>query len=121
MAIVTALVALIISILSGLGVGSGGLMVIYLALFTDTPQLAAQGINLLFFICSAGASLPIHLLSRKIFGTAVITMSLFGALGAVAGSLLSGVIDETILRKIFGLLLIASGILALKGSFVSKK
>ena len=39
---ISSIAALIISALSGMGVGGGGLFVIYLALLTDTPQLAAQ-------------------------------------------------------------------------------
>ena len=50
---VSFIVALITSVLSGLGIGGGGLLVIYLAFFTDTPQITAQGINLLFFIFSS--------------------------------------------------------------------
>jgi len=121
MAIFTAFASFVISILSGLGVGSGGLMVIYLSLFTDTPQLAAQGINLVFFIFSAGASLPIHLLRRRIFTTAVIVMSIFGAIGAVSGAILSGFIDESILRKIFGAMLTSSGLLSLRRSLYPQK
>ena len=57
----------VFAVLSGLGVGGGGLLVIYLALFTDVAQLSAQGINLLFFIFSCGASMLVHLSKRKIF------------------------------------------------------
>ena len=45
--------AFLLSALSGMGVGGGGLFVIYLAFATDMPQLSAQGANLLFFLCSA--------------------------------------------------------------------
>lgn len=117
MALITFFAAFVISLLTGLGVGSGGLMVIYLALFTDTPQLAAQGINLLFFIFSAGASLPLHLLRRKILTAPVMILTLFGIFGAILGSLLSDAINESLLRKIFGAMLAVSGVLSLKSSF----
>ena len=35
-----------IAVLSGMGVGGGGLFVLYLAFFTDLPQAVAQGNNL---------------------------------------------------------------------------
>ena len=117
MVLVTFFAAFLISILTGLGVGSGGLMVIYLALFTDTPQLAAQGINLLFFIFSAGASLPLHLLRRKILTSPVLILTFFGVFGAILGSLLSNAIDESLLRKIFGAMLAVSGVLSFRNSF----
>jgi uncharacterized membrane protein YfcA len=47
------IVSFVLAALSGIGVGGGGLFVIFLAIFTDTPQLIAQGMNLLFFIFSA--------------------------------------------------------------------
>ena len=119
MALITFFAAFAISILTGLGVGSGGLMVIYLALFTDTPQLMAQGINLLFFIFSAGASLPFHLLRRKILTSPVMILAFFGIFGAILGSILSNAIDESLLRKIFGAMLAVSGILSLRNSFAA--
>ena len=42
--------------LAGMGIGSGGLLVLYLTLIRGTPQLSAQGFNLLFFLFSSGAS-----------------------------------------------------------------
>lgn len=121
MVIITLIAALVIAVLSGLGVGGGGLFVIYLALFTDTPQLAAQGINLLFFLFSAGSSVIVHLSRRQIFGGAVAIMALSGILGAVLGCLLSAHIDEGLLRKIFGGMLAVSGIISLRGLNVSKE
>ncbi|MBR2388602.1 MAG: sulfite exporter TauE/SafE family protein [Clostridia bacterium] len=113
MKIISIIVAFIISVLSGLGVGGGGLFVIYLALFTNTPQLTVQGINLAFFLFSASASLVIHLQKRRIFFLAVCIMSLFGIAGAIAGSFLSSKIDESLLRKAFGVMLVLSGSISL--------
>ena len=45
-----ALVPLLIATLSGLGVGSAGLLVAFLTLCEGMPQLEAQGQNLLFFL-----------------------------------------------------------------------
>lgn len=104
----------LIAALSGMGVGGGGLFVIYLALWTDTPQLAAQGMNLLFFLFSAGASITVHLQQRKIYFVAVGLMAAAGIVGALLGARLSTVVDQVLLRRIFGTLLIISGIFALQ-------
>ena len=109
MLITSLIVAFVISVLSGLGVGGGGLFVIYLALFTDTPQLTIQGINLAFFLFSASASLIVHLTKRKIFFLAVIVMSFFGVIGALGGSVLSRYVGQDLLRKAFGIMLIFTG------------
>ncbi|MEE0930959.1 MAG: hypothetical protein UIM53_08165 [Acutalibacteraceae bacterium] len=37
-------------LLGSMGMGGGGILVIFLSLCTDIPQANAQGINLLFFI-----------------------------------------------------------------------
>ncbi len=114
MVLLSVMAAFIISLLSGLGVGGGGLFLVYLTLFEGTPQLEAQGVNLLFFLFSAGASLPVHLLRRKIFTFALGIMIISGVAGALIGSYLSGVIDESILRKIFGAMLTVAGLFSLK-------
>ena len=103
---VTMAVFFAFAVLSGLGVGGGGLLMIYLALFTEVGQLAAQGINLLFFLFSSGTSILVHLTKRKIFFSAGALMSLTGVTGALVGSFLSGMIDQYLLRKIFGAMLI---------------
>jgi hypothetical protein len=51
-----------VAILSGLGVGSAGLLVVYLTAIEHQAQLTAQGLNLLFFLFSSGAALTVHLL-----------------------------------------------------------
>lgn len=121
MTILIASGAFIVSLLSGLGIGGGGLFIVYLALFTDTPQLAAQGLNLLFFLFSAGASLPVHLTKRKIFTGAIGIMIITGALGALFGAYLSSHIDESVLRKMFGALLCISGLISFMKLIKAKK
>ncbi|MBQ7383400.1 MAG: sulfite exporter TauE/SafE family protein [Clostridia bacterium] len=119
--IFTLISSFLIAVLSGMGVGGGGLFVVFLALFTDTPQITAQGINLLFFIFSSGSAVCIHLSKRQILGTAVLTMAAFGVAGAILGSLLSSVINEAILRKLFGIMLVISGIFSLMRESSPKK
>ena len=106
--------ALLISALSGMGVGGGGLFMLYLTLFTDTPQLSAQGINLLFFLFSAGSSTLIHLQRRQILFGAVAIMAAAGIGGSLLGVALAGFLPQVLLRRIFGVMLVISGILALK-------
>ena len=112
--IFTVIASFILAALSGMGVGGGGLFVVFLALFSDLPQITIQGINLLFFIFSAGAAVLVHLSRRKLFGKAVLTMTLFGILGAIAGSALTGVLPASLLRRLFGVMLVATGVLGVR-------
>ena len=107
-------IAAIISALSGMGVGGGGLFTVYLAIFSNTPQLAAQGMNLLFFLFSAGSSMAVHLRQRKLFPKVILIMALSGVVGSLIGTALAQRIDPSMLRKIFGGMLTVSGILALQ-------
>lgn len=106
-----------VAVLSGLGVGGGGLFVIYLALFTDTPQLAAQGMNLLFFLFSSSASVTVHLTKRTLYPTLILLLAVTGLVGAFFGSALASYISGSLLRKIFGAMLVTTGIVALKREF----
>lgn len=101
--------ALGIALLSGMGVGSGGLLVIYLTLVRDTPQLTAQGLNLLFYLVSAAASLPLHAARRRLFPAIILPLAAGGLCGAWIGSAVAPALDPTLLRRLFGGMLILSG------------
>ena len=103
----------IIALLSGMGIGSGGLLVIYLTVMTDVEQLAAQGANLLFFLFSSGAALLYNIRKRNIYWSAVLFLSVIGILGALFGSFVAGIIPTGILQKLFGTMLTVSGIVTL--------
>lgn len=97
-------------ILSGMGLGGGGILIIYLSLFTDTKQLTAQGINLLFFIPIGFLALVIYSIKKQIKWKAVIKFIIWGLLGSVSGLYLTNFLGGKITGKIFGVLLIALGI-----------
>ena len=109
-----AIASFIIALLSGMGVGSGGLLVIYLTLIEGIPQLTAQGINLLFFLFAAASSLLLHVTQRRIYIGAVLILSLGGIIGSLAGSYLAANLPAALLGKIFGVTLVISGVLSLR-------
>jgi uncharacterized membrane protein YfcA len=113
--------AFLIAALAGLGVGSGGLLVVYLVLIKGLEQLPAQGMNLAFFIFAAGAALIIHFKKRKMDFYTLAVMILFGVIGSLIGTKLSGIIDPTILRKIFGGVFTAAGIYTFFSSIGKEK
>lgn len=115
MIIINMTAAALIACLAGLGIGGGGLLVIYLTLVLKTEQLTAQGINLIFFIFSALASLCIHFKKRRINIRTVALLAITGIAGSVLGSYISHNIEVEILRKIFGGLLIFSGVTVFLG------
>ena len=102
---------ILVAALAGLGVGGGGLLVIYLAMIKNMAQVEAQGLNLLFFVTAGAASLLIHVKKRRLDYKIIILIIICGSLGAVGGSLLANFIGGAIIKKIFGGFLIASGII----------
>ena len=111
----SAAVSLFIAILSGLGVGSGGLFVIWLTMIEGVGSVEARGLNLLFFVFSATSALLFHLIRKRIRVRTVFYLSIFGAIGTLVGSLLGNTIDPTLLRRIFGAMLVLSGFYTLFG------
>ena len=107
------LVALFIGALAGLGVGSGGLLILYLTAADGMDQLAAQGTNLAFFVFALGAALLVHLRRRELSLPVLCVLVLFGTVGAALGSFTAGVIDTAWLRRALGALLLVMGAISL--------
>ena len=102
-------VAFFIAILSGLGVGSGGLLVIWLTMAQGMDAINARGLNLLFFIFSGSAALIFHILRKRLRYKLVIFMAIFACVGTAVGSYVGAYISSAHLRKFFGAMLIISG------------
>ena len=108
--ILTLMVGSVLGFLAGLGVGGGSLLLLWLTLIVQLEPPEARIINLLFFLPSA----VITCLFRWKQGTLVIKNILpaiiGGCGGAVLGSFAADYLPVSILRKLFGMLLLATGI-----------
>ena len=97
-------------VLSGFGVGGGTLLLIYMTVFAGVPQTLAQGINLLFFLPAAAASLPSHIkngyIERSVLMPAILTGLVCAGLAAWAATAL----DVALLRRLFGGFLLYTGV-----------
>jgi len=108
-------------ILSAWGVGGGTLLLLIMTLFLGVDQVTAQGINLLYFLPTAGAALLFHrknnLLDKQVIRHAVPA----GVLSAAAAAWLATAVDTAFLRKPFGLFLLITGIGMLRQKKGQKK
>ncbi len=108
-------------ILAGMGVGGGGLLVIYLTMFDGVEQRTAQGANLFFFLFASGAAMLYHINKRKINVMFVMICFVFGSAFAVLGSHLAALVHPELLRRIFGAMLILAGGVSLWKTVFAKR
>lgn len=105
-------------IIGAMGFGGGGILILYLTLYRNIPQLNAQGINLIFFIPSAVLAIIMHTRNHLIDWKIAVKYILYGLIGVAIGYLALKFIDEKIIAKIFSVILILTG---LKELFSKKK
>lgn len=104
------IIGTILGFLSGIGVGGGSLLILWLTLVLGLSPESVRGINLLFFLpCAAGASIfriRRGTLSLRLLLPAIAS----GCIFAAVFSFLSSRFPVLILRKGFGILLLAAGL-----------
>jgi len=106
-----AIIAGVISgVISGMGIGGGAVLIPALLLISDITQKTAQGINLVYFIPTAVCALIVHLINKRVEIKTSIIIGSFGILGALLGFYIASNINDSILRKIFGVFLAIIGI-----------
>ena len=111
---VTVVIAVIIGtltgILSGMGIGGGTLLVLYLTAVTDMAASAAAGINLFYFLACAPASLWFHIRNRLVSVSVALPATVGGVVTAFVTALLVPADSPPWLRRGFGILLLFVGI-----------
>lgn len=107
---IEALIGGISGIVSGMGIGGGSILILYLTLFAGVAQQQAQGINLLYFLPTAAAALIVHLKNKSVDLHVTWVAALCGVLSASATSLLAINMDASLLKKLFGVFLLLLGI-----------
>ena len=105
-------------ILSAWGVGGVTLLLLCMTLFLGVDQATAQGINLLYFLPTAGMGLIWHrkngLLEKDVLRQAIP----LGTVAAIAAAWIATSVDTAVFRKPFGVYLLLTGVMTL---FQTKK
>lgn len=96
-------------IISGMGIGGGAILIPAITMVLDVTQHEAQGINLLFFLPTAIVAVIIHNKSGRIEWGISKKISIYGIIGAIAGSILAINLEALILKRVFGVFLILMG------------
>lgn len=116
MTLLNILVALAAGFLGAIGIGGGSILIIYLTLFLNMPQLQAQGINLIFFIPCSAVGIIFHIKNKLINFKTLIPVIVTALAGVIAGYFLNKIIDENLLRKLFGVFLIILALFQLRNT-----
>ena len=104
------LLGAVTGVLSAWGVGGGTLLLLCMTLFLGVDQAKAQGINLLYFLPPAAASLWFHRKNGYLDKAVLKSAVPIGTAVALAAALISSSVDITIFRKPFGLFLLYAGL-----------
>ncbi len=102
------------AVLTGLGVGSGGLFVLWLRFAEGMNQAEAQGVNLLFFSLCILSSTLVNLRFSRVVVSALLPLVFFGLLTSLPASFLAKSVDAALLSRLFGAFLVAAGSAGLK-------
>lgn len=115
------IVALLTGITASMGLGGGFILVIYLTIFTQMPQLAAQGINLVFFLPIAAFSLIFHVRNKMIEKPVLLPSIPFAVLGVFLGVWGANMLGSVWLNKAFAVFVLLVGLRELYMAFRKPK
>ena len=108
--VITLLISTALGFLTGLGVGGGSLLMVWLTAVLGMDALTARSINLLFYLPGAAIAILFRKRQGKIQWRNVLPPALAGCLAAAVCSRLSTAVDNSWLQKVFGVILIAAGL-----------
>jgi len=96
--------------LAGLGVGGGSLLILWMTIVVNIPYPQARITNLLFFLPSAVISSFFRWKQGTLKLKKLVPSIIAGCIAAAVCSILSRNMDLEILQRIFGFLLLITGI-----------
>jgi uncharacterized membrane protein YfcA len=104
------IIGLLAGIVSGMGFGGGTVLIPALIFLAGLSQHTAQGVNLAVFFPAAIVAIGVHAKNGYIKYKMAFYIFIAGALGAFLGAKLAVSFSSTILKKLFGIFLLAMGI-----------
>lgn len=108
--VIAIFVGILLGYLAGLGIGGGSLLILYLTLVLKMDTPSARAINLMFFITAAGSVSLFRWKKGTLDIKTILPAVISGCLTAALFSFLSNVIDRTLAQKLFGGLLLITGL-----------
>lgn len=107
---VALLVGTVLGFLAGLGIGGGSLLILWLTILQDMPQPEARSINLLFFLPSALIACLFRWKQGNVDLKTLWPAIVSGCIAAALFSFIGSILELKLLKKLFGGLLIITGL-----------
>ena len=104
------LVGSVLGFLSGLGIGGGSFLILWLTAGLGMEQAMARNINLLFFLPSAFLAARIRWKKGSLHLKQIWPAMTAGAISAAAFTIAGQSLDVSLVKKAFGFLLLGTGI-----------
>jgi len=108
--VIVGAVSFLSAALGAMGMGGGGILVLYLTAYAGVGQYAAQGVNLVFFVPVAVVALVLHHKSRLIRWKTALPCIVLGGIGVYFGVKLAMLIGPHTVSKLFGAFLLLIGV-----------
>lgn len=106
---IAVLIATVLGFLSGLGIGGGSLLMLWLTVVLNKDPATARCINLLFFIPSALVACIIRNRNGELDLRSPIPAILSGCICAAFGTFIGANMDTQLIKKFFGAILLVAG------------
>ena len=107
---IAVIVGIILGFLAGIGVGGGSLLILWLTLVLELEHNTARIINLLFFIPTALISSFFRKKQKTLNFKKILPTIIAGCLSAALFSVFCRYLDVSLLKKLFGGLLLITGV-----------
>lgn len=101
------LIGFISGIVSAMGMGGGTILILLLSVFMKVDQHIAQATNLVFFIPTAITTIIIGIKNKNIKWKESIIIIISGVVGAIITANISSHMNVKLLRKLYGVFLLA--------------
>ncbi len=105
-----AIIGVALGYLAGLGVGGGSLLILWLTLVLQLPHEIARLVNLMFFITAAGSVSLFRWKQGSLPFKKILPAIIAGSIAAGLFSWLGFYLDTAIIKKLFGFLLLLTGV-----------
>lgn len=107
---ITLIVGSALGFLSGLGVGGGSLLILWLTLVLNQDPQTARMLNLLFFLPAGAVACGYRIKEGTLKVKSLLPAMISGAVASMISTWISVGINTELLRKGFGILLLATGL-----------